>query len=253
MNDSIAIKETFTLPSKGKMYGEGAPAEITLRSWSTLEEMEILGHAENEYKKLCNIIDACIVDKYPISSYDMVLGDYEFLLHKLRTITMGNEYPMLIQCPNCKRIVSAKTDLDDEEVLEFDADKIGNREITLPVSKKVVKLSFQTPRMLDMIKQRAEEFKKKKKTQGVSYEVLFKAISFVSKIDNETLDEVSLEQAIINLPPRDMLYIVQAGEILNGKVGLDTSVIAKCPECGYEVLTRFQPNTEFFIPQVYKE
>lgn len=253
MIDYTTIKETFVLPSKGKMYGENAPEKVTLRSMTTQEDMELLGYSENEYKKLCDAIDACMVDGYPISSYDMVLGDYEFLLHKLRVVTFGSEYNMMLQCPNCKQIVKSKTNLDDIEVIEFDEKSIGKREITLPMTKKVVKLSFQTPRMLDKIKEQAKEYKKKKNKTGVNYELLFKVISFISKIDNEELEDSALEQMITKLPLKDALYIVQKGEELNRKVGLDTSLIAKCPECGYEVLTRFQFQSEFFAPTLIEE
>lgn len=253
MTDFISIKETFTLPSKGKVYGDNAPTQVTLRSMTTEEEMELLGYAENEYKKLCDVIDACMVDKYPISSYDMILGDYEFLLHKLRIVSFGSDYNMLIPCPNCKQVVKSKTNLDELKVIEFDSKKIGNREITLPLSKRVIKLSFQTPRMLDKIKQQEKEYRVNKKTKGVNYELLFRAISFVAKMDNESMDEITLEQEFIKMPARDVLYLVQAGENLNRKVGLDTSIVATCPECGYEVLTRFQSQPEFFAPTFFEE
>ena len=253
MVDYTTIKETFTLPSKGKIYGDNAPEEVTLRSMTTQEDMELLGYSDNEYKKLCDAIDACMVDRYPISSYDMILGDYEFLLHKLRIVTFGSDYNMVIQCPNCKQLVKSKTNLDDLEVLEFEDSTIGSREITLPMTKRVVKLSFQTPRMLDKISAQAKEYKKKKNKTGVNYDLLFKVMSFIAKVDNENLDEVSLEQMVTKLPLKDALYIVQKGEELNRKVGLDTSIIATCPECGYEVLTRFQFQSEFFTPTILEE
>ena len=177
MMDYITNKETFTLPSKGKMYGIEVPAEVTLRSMTTEEQMIIERYDENEYKKICEAIDACMVEKYPISSYDMIFGDYEFLLHKMRIVTYGSDYTMVIQCPNCKNVVKSETNLDDIVVKEFDAKEVSNREITLPVTKKVIKLSFQTPRMLDKIKSQAQEYKKKKNTPGVNYDMMFRIIS----------------------------------------------------------------------------
>ena len=253
MFDYTTIKETFTLPSKGKVYGEEVPEKITLRSMTTQEDMELLGYSEKKKKKLCDTIDACVVDKFPISAYDMILGDYEFLLHKLRIVTFGNDYSMIINCPNCKQVVKSTTNLDDIEVLEFDSNKIGNREIKLPVSKHVIKLSFQTPRMLDKIKEQAKDYKKHKNKPGVNYELLFKIMSFISKVDGEELDEATLTQMITKLPLKDALYIVQKGEELNRKVGLDTSIIAKCNECGYEVSTRFQFQSEFFTPTISED
>ena len=35
---------------------------------------------------------------------------------------------------------------------------------------------------------------------------------------------------------------------LNGKVGLDTVVAAKCPKCGYETVTTFRFGPEFWNP-----
>lgn len=253
MVDYTTIKETFTLPSKGKLYGNNLPEQITLRSMTTQEDMELLGYSDNEYKKLCDTIDACVVGGYPISSYDMILGDYEFLLHKLRVVTFGSDYNMVIQCPNCKQIVRSTTNLDEIKVVEYDPKALINREITLPMTKQVVKLSFQTPRMLDRIKAQAQEYKKKKNKQGVNYELLFKVMSFISRIDNEEIDEVTLEDRITKLPLKDALYIVQKGEELNRKVGLDTSITAKCTECGYEVSTRFQFQSEFFAPTFIEE
>lgn len=246
--DYTTIKETFTLPSKGKMYGDNAPEKVVLRSMTTQEDMELLGYSENEYKKLCDIIDACMISGYPISSYDMVLGDYEFLLHKLRIVTFGSDYKMFVTCPNCQQTVKTTTNLDELHVIEFDSKKIGNREITLPMTKQVVKLSFQTPRMLDKIKAQAQDYKKKKSKQGVNYELLFKVMSFISRVDNEELDDTTLEEMVIKLPLKDALYIVQKGEELNRKVGLDTKLAAKCSECGYEISTRFQFQPEFFAP-----
>lgn len=252
MFDYTTIKETFTLPSKGRFYKD-APAQVTLRSMTTQEDMELLGYSDNEYKKLCDVIDACMLGGYPVSSYDMVLGDYEFLLHKLRVVTFGPDYNMIVQCPNCKQLVKSKTNLDDLQVIELDEESIGNREITLPITKQVVKLSFQTPRMLDRIKDQAKEYKKNKKTTGVNYELLFRIMSFIIKIDNESKDEVALEQWVTKLPLRDALYIVQKGEELNRKVGLDTSLIAKCTECGYEIPTRFQFQPEFLSPTISED
>ena len=253
MRDYTTIKETFTLPSRGKVYGRDVPEKVTLRSMTTQEDMELLGYSDNEYKKLCDAIDSCIVGEFPISSYDMILGDYEFLLHKMRIVTFGNEYNMVIQCPNCKQIDKSTTNLDDLQVIEFNQKEIGDRLITLPVTKMEIKLNFQTPRMLDRIKEQAKEFKAKKKKQGVNYELLFKVMSFITKVDGEEVDDVTLEDMIVKLPLKDALYIVQKGEELNRKVGLDTRLVAKCNECGYEVSTRFQFQSEFFAPTLLED
>ena len=249
----ITIKEQFTLPSKGKVYGVAFDPTVTIRSMTTQEEMILTGYSENEYKKICDVIESCIEEKLPVHVYDMCIGDYIFLLHKFRIVCYGSSYPLKLQCPNCSNIVSSDINLDNLEPIEFDAEAIGDREITLPVTKLKVKLCFQTPRVLDEIKSKAKDYKAKKKTPGVNYDMLFEVMSFIAKVDNETLDELQLEQLVLKLPTKDAKYILQKGKELNGKVGLDTSVLATCPECGWEVLTRFQFQPEFFNPEIHED
>lgn len=247
------IKEQYTLPSLGKIYGVAFNPTVTIRSMTTQEEMILTGYAENEYKKICDVIESCIEEKLPVHVYDMCIGDYVFLLHKFRIVSYGSKYPLNMQCPNCGGVVKSEIDLDELETVEFNAEKIGDREITLPQTKLKVKLSFQTPRILDEIKSKSKEYKTKRKTQGVNYDLLFEVMSYIAKVDNEVLDEAQLEQLVLQLPVKDVKYIKQKGIELNGKVGLDTSIIAKCPDCGYEVLTRFQFQSEFFNPEISED
>lgn len=158
------IKETYTLPSKGMIYGNPFNPEITLRSMTNAEDMRLSGFSDNEYKKLCEVIEACIVgDKPPVHVYDMCIGDFEFLLHKLRIVTYGSKYPLTQQCPNCGEVVRYEISLDDLEVIEYNAESIGNREIILPMTNTKVKICFSTPRTKDLIKEKAREYKRRRK------------------------------------------------------------------------------------------
>ena len=246
---SITIQEKFTLPSKGLLYAEKFNPVVTLRSMTTEEEMKRLAYNELEHETMAEIIDACIIEDLPISSYDMCLGDYQFLLHKLRVVTYGPEYKMVIQCPNCGEVVSSSVNLDTETVQEFDEEKGLDLEITLPETKKVIKLSLQTPRMIDAVKSKAKDMKKKTKL-NTNYEFMFTIMSLIGKVDNKQLNDVAKEKFVRELPMKDTLYILSKGNELNGKVGLDTSVVAKCPNCGYEVVTNFRLQPEFFGPEI---
>ena len=243
----VSLKETFVLPSKGLIYGVEFNPKITLRSMTTMEEMKRYSKYDTEYKVMSDIIEDCIEEKLPVHVYDMCIGDYQFLLHKLRTVTLGSEYKMYIQCSNCGEVVEAKVDLDSLTVLEFDPEKLEGREITLPISKKKVILSFQTPHMLDTIEERAKALSKKNK-DNIDYRFLYLAMSFIKEIDGKELDSVMLENVVRKLPLRDVKYIIQKGDELNGKVGLDTVVAAKCPKCGYETVTTFRFGPEFWNP-----
>ena len=94
LDTSATILEYFELPSKGLIYnneGREIP-KFKMRSMTTVEEMKRLSHCEDAYRLISEIIDDCILDKIGISSYDMHIGDYQYLLHRLRVVTYGSEY-----------------------------------------------------------------------------------------------------------------------------------------------------------------
>ena len=246
-----SIKETFTLPSLGKPYGiAGFSPKVTLRSMTTEEEMKRLSYTDDEFKLMAEIIDDCILEEMPISSYDMVLGDYEFLLHKLRVVTYGATYKMQDTCPLCQQKVVTTTDLEGIEVHEFDEEEVGKAmEVTLPVSKMRITLAFQTPRSLDLIKEKAKSLRKKTNDQHTNFEFMYRVISYISKVDGYEKSDLELESMVRKMQMKDIYYILDKGAELGRKVGIDNVVTAKCDSCGYEFVTRFQYQPTFFRPQ----
>lgn len=248
---SATISETFVLPSLGKVYGEPFDPHVTLRSMTVAEEMRRLSNPSDDYRSMASVIEDCIVgEKPPVSVYDMILGDYQFLLHKIRVVTYGSDYRMTAQCPNCGEFVPMNVNLDDEEVVEFDQSEIDKaRRITLPSSKKEVVLAFQTPRTIDSVRERSKEAKRRAKPgDAMNYDYLYAVASFIGKVDGGRMDDVALEAYVRSMPLRDANYILQKGDALNRKVGIDDKVTAKCTKCGFEVVTRFRLQPEFFGP-----
>ena len=123
--DHITIKESVTLPSKGKFYRDLKTCDIQLRSMTTEEEMLRVSATNTPYKQLCEIIDRCTINDIGMSSYDMHIGDYLYLLYKLRVVTYGSEYLNQTICPFCGQINVSKLDLDNLQVLEM-TDDIAN-------------------------------------------------------------------------------------------------------------------------------
>ncbi len=145
------IKQTYTLPSKGLVYATPVNPEVELTSMTTNHEMLRLQPSELVYKNMCDIIDDCIVNDIGISSYDMGLFDYQFLLHKLRVVTYGPDYKLSSRCPYCGMTNEDTINLDDIEVFEYTEDLDKYLSFDLPVSKMHIDLAVQTPRMLDDI------------------------------------------------------------------------------------------------------
>ena len=148
---AYTITEDVHLPSNGLVYKNvRVNPDFKLRSMTTQEEMVRLAPTNRPYKSICDIIDACVVGEGPgISSYDMCLGDYHYLLNKLRIVTYGNDYKMTSLCPLCNHLNNEALDLESLKMLQFDEKLIDNLEVTLPVTSKIVKLKLQTPRAID--------------------------------------------------------------------------------------------------------
>lgn len=243
------INGTFTLPSQGKIYTGLIEPEVRLRSMTTNDEMKRLSPTDAPYKTLCDIIDSCMINDIGISSYDMCLGDYQFLLYKLREVTYGKNYSLSNICPYCGCKNTATLDLEILPLKEFSEEDIQKYQIVkLPVSGKTVKLRFETPRMLDRIQAQVKEFQKKIQDKSASAEILFTLTNIISTIDDREPNSVMLEQWVRDLPMQDTNYLLTYASKLNGLIGLDTNLEIECETCGLTYDTFLQTNNEFFRP-----
>ena len=242
------IQEDFSLPSKGLMYTTKFDPHVKLRSMTVADEMKRLQATERPYKVMTEIIDDCLVDKLPISSYDMCLGDYQYLLHKLRVVTYGSNYNLLMTCPFCGETFKHEIDLNTIAVHEFD-EKDFESTIKTP-SGLTVELRFTTPRDVDWISQRSKEIKKNfPELQGDPSFVL-NLQTMIKTINGQPLDPVLAYDNLKTFPMADINMIIQKATELNEKVGLDTVFTAHCNKCDHDVTSLFRYTTEFFRPGV---
>jgi len=244
---NATIFESFTLPSKGLIYNKEINPHVTLRSMTTMEEMKRLSPTDTPYKVMSDIIEDCMQEKPAIHVYDMALGDYQFLLHKIRIVTYGPEYKMLVKCNECGAVTESIADLDSLAVNEYTTDIIKQKLITLPKTNKQIMLRFQTPHDLDQIAYLSAEMRKKTK-QNIDYSVLYTLMSLIETVDGQTLDPLSMEEFIKNLPSKDANYILNKANKLSSAIGVDNQVTIKCGSCGAEMKIPFRITSEFFGP-----
>lgn len=249
MENSYTLTQSCTLPSLGKMYDVEFDPHITLRSMTTLEEMRRLSHSERPLKVLCDIIDDCMVEKCPISSYDMIISDYQYLLHQLRIVTYGPKYKLQNTCPYCLHVNEDVVDLSQLNVLELDEDINDLLVLVLPRTKHKVKLRMQTPRLIDDINLKVAEAKKRSKTSSVGDPTfLFSLQALIDTVDDQELNAVEMEKFIQSLPMADANKIIRRSEKLVQKVGLDLSLNVECAACGGSYESTFRQGPEFFGP-----
>lgn len=243
------IREDFILPSRGKVYSKRINPNVAFRSMTTEDEMKRLAHSERPYKVLCDVIDDCMIgDKPDISSYDMCLGDYQYLLHRLRCVTYGSDYNMDTYCPYCGAINKITINLDDLEVREYTEDVEKYITFTLPKSKKIVKLKPQTPRDIDDISIKKKDILKRNPEMEGDPGLILTLKSLIDTIDGEILDSVKLEQVLRKLPMQDTNRILKNAEKLTSAIGVETDLDCTCKECGGAYRSSFRITPEFFGP-----
>ena len=246
---NYTIAEGYELPSKGKIYSVPVNPHVELRSMSARDEMKRLSPSSTQFKKLADIIEGCMIEKPAVHVYDMALGDYEFLLHKLRIVTYGPKYKMGLACPHCGTPFESDADLEQLEIADFDEEKFESlRSFILPKSGDSIKIKFQTPRMLDDVELQTKEAKRKFKSTDIDFDILFLLKNVIDEVNGNKLSPEKLETYINNLPAMDLIKIINNLDALNACVGINGKLVVDCPNCGGEVLTSFRFGPEFFRP-----
>lgn len=242
------IVDTFTLPSLAKIYKDTFDPDIRLRSMTTNEEMRRMNQTDRPLKILASIIDDCILDKIPISSYDMCFADFQFLLHKLRITTYGDEYKMQSTCPYCLSVNQGEIHLSDMQVKEYSDKILKYLDFTLPKSGDKIELNFQTARIIDLISYQSKEHNKKNKQENST--VLQNILYTLKAVNGRELDEIQKENYIRNLPMKDTNYITACINKFNEGMGINTSIEIECDSCGLAYTSSFRETGEFFRPSI---
>lgn len=243
------IMEGYELPSKAKIYDAAVNPHIELRSMTARDEMKRLSPSSTPLKTLADIIEGCCIEPPAIHVYDMSLGDYEFLLHKLRIVTYGEDYKVALRCPECGERVEAVAKLGQLEVKEFDEDLVKSLQtFTLQKSGHIITLNFLTPRMIETMEVKVKDMKRRYKNATIDFETLVRLLVNIDLVDGEKKSETEMENFITNLPALDLQTILNKIENLNQQVGLENILYLTCPKCGGELTTFFRFGPEFFRP-----
>ena len=245
------ITEEYTLPSLGKVYDVKVNPVVKLKSMTTEHEMKRLSPSERPYKTLCEIIDDCLVDNPGISSYDMCMADYVYLLQNLRVVTYGKDYKVMSTCSYCGSETEATIDLDELEVVSYDSNNFAElSQFTLPKTGKRIKLKMQTPRMNDEVTIRSKETRRKTKGLAGDSAFLYTLQMIIDSVDDRKLDIVESEDFIRQLPMMDTNYIIQRDKKLVESFGVKNEITRTCPVCGLDYTNSFRIGSDFFRPDI---
>ncbi len=246
---NYTIMEGYELPSGGKIYDKPVSSHIELRSMTARDEMKRLSPSTTPLKTLADIIEGCCIEKPAIKVYEMSLGDYEFLLHKLRIVTYGEKYQLACQCSECREFIEAQADLGEMNVRAIDPGTYEElRSFYLPVSNHLITLKHQTPKLLEDTELKVREMKRKYPTAGIDFETYCKILCTIESVDGNKLNQFDLEQIINSISAKDMQKILNNADALGKQFGIENVLYVTCPKCGAEVKTFFRYGSEFFRP-----
>lgn len=246
---NYTIGECGTLPSKGQMYNVPFNPDIKVRSMTGNEEMKRLSPSENMYKNLCEIIDDCLVEKLPISSYDLCIGDYQYLLHKLRIVTYGADYQSTSRCPHCGRVNNDVINLNNLLVFTYSPELEKYRTFELPDSKKTVKLKIQTPRLLDKILTDTKEYKRRTNSQTDPL-IAITVGNIIEEINGERPNPITIVEDVKAFSMRDINYLTQISDKLTESVGIENKLMHVCDFCTNYYESSMRADSEFFRPTI---
>lgn len=246
---NYTIGEGYELPSMGKIYEVKVNPHVELRSMTARDEMKRLNPTTTPFKTLADIIEGCMIEKPAIHVYDMCLADYEFLLHKLRIVSYGDEYKVSVTCPFCGETFETIAHLESLQQKEFDVDQLDSLiNIKLPKSGHTIKLNYTTPRLLDEQETKAKDMRRRFKDAEIDFNTMTKLTSIINTVDGVKLTEDKLESFVNKLPVLDMTKLLNASSRLDQCCGINTELELDCSECGQVVKTFFRFGPEFFRP-----
>lgn len=247
--NNYTISEGVVLPSRGIIYDAKVNPNIELRSMTARDEMKRLAPSATPFKVLSDIIQDCMLEKPAMKVYDMALGDYEYLLHRLRVVTYGDAYSMQLTCPHCGENVSIETHLDEMQITQLEASTWQSlHQIVLPKNGDKITLNIMTPRILQEIDVKAKDLKRRFKDAAIDFEVYADLLMLIEYVNGQKLSQLQLQNYIDRLPALDLQKLRNAKDKLNSCFGIKNEVEVRCPICGGDFTAYFRFGTEFFRP-----
>ena len=247
-NSKVAIQETYTLPSGGKLYGDNTIDQVTLRAMTTNDEKMRL--SSTGLNVIPDLIKRCVVSPENLDVYDLKMFDLHYLMYKLRTVTYGPEYKLNLTCNHCNKPIEMKIDLDSIPVKEVPEDfkepfVIG----PLPVSGEIIEARLLSIRDFINIDREATRIKSKFEEYEGDPEYILNYKYKIVSIDGQAPNPAKIQNWIENLHARDARYFDSKYDEISSRYGMDLHVFDICPKCGEEIEFDLIVTTEFFRPK----
>jgi hypothetical protein len=235
--------EVIDLPSKGKFYPEGSPlssGQIELK-YMTAKEEDILT-SQNLIQKgvvLDKLIDSLIVTK-GVHGEDLLLGDINAVMVASRIMGYGKDYPVTATCPSCSNREELDIDLSQLETKEVSE---RNLSVTLPASKKTIKVRLLTRKIEKEIQKELDAMKKIK--SNIDPEVSTRLRYIIAEVDGAS-DQKTIRETVENMLVADTRALREFYKSVTPDVKFEVS--HTCESCNHESTLPITIGTDFFWP-----
>lgn len=255
-NNTYTIAERYELPSKGLVYNTQVNTSVRLRSMTVRDEMRRSGASTDgtTHRKVAELLDSCILDDLGMSSYDLCINDFQYLLHKLDIISNGSIEHFDYECPICKNNCHCdydKSTMKETQLEIFDYNK--EMFLTLPYSKKKVELCLPTPRILDLIEKDVKRVEKRlaqneEPMDKNNWKLLFELVYAIKTVDGIALSNPEKETFCGKLVGQDYKAIFNALNNISSKFGISPYATPICEHCKCEIKIPFSSTSIFYQP-----
>lgn len=242
--------ESVPLPSRGVIYNNNSlqgTESVEIKPMTAKEEDILTSRA---YIKngtvITKLIKSCLINR-TIDPDDLISGDRNALLIALRITGYGSDYTLEINCPNCGSTNKSTFDLSQLEIkrLKVEPVELGQNifEVTLPVTKKSVKVKFLTghdEREMMIISDR-----KKKSGLNVENSVTDRLSRSIISIEGIT-DRNKINLFVQHMPARDSLALRRFLD--DYEPGIDMKSHMTCDSCHEESEVDLPIGASFFWP-----
>lgn len=233
--------DVVLLPSGGKFY-KNKKKSVKVGYLTAADENILASVGNMSGEQIINNLVRSKMYEPDLRPEDMLEGDVEAILVFLRNTSFGANYDFTLVDPETDKKFEHTISLDelDFKKSDLEPDSEGLFEITLPKSKKTVKIKFLTYGESNSISQQLEAYPK----GMVSPKVTLKLTKQIVEVDG-TRDSNSIATFISNMPIMDSKYINNFVRENEPRLDLTREVIAPS---GKKVLTRVTFGAEFFRP-----
>lgn len=210
-------------PSEYKVYSK-KEGEVTLRPM-TFDDEKAISLNKKEQDPINLLLQRCLNN---ININELLIFDKFYSILKLRELSYGDDYNVLLICDHCKAENDLTVKLSQLNVNPVPDDFEEPHKVTLPVIKKEALIRF--PRVKD------EPYIK---DVTLALDNLWR---FIVSIDSNE-DKSIIAEVINKLPLVDIKTLLKA---INLPYGVDTKIKFKCKSCGGVSVTDLPINSNFF-------